>query len=250
MLRWLNVAIALVTLASALAVLGSDLFVPGYREHYRDAVWVVALYAAVQVAMVVGFARDGAAVPWLALAKTLAAYLFLVSLVALWPTWRTWTPARYVYQVFEWGDDSRIGAFALVFLGRGAFNTVNTFVLTRPWWSPLRIQRPLLGRLVTAVPIAATTLCVWAFLTLVREEAVTFSPEAQAVARRVLADLECAAVRANLRKTTTDLRQAGEHRYHVQISYDCALTRVRVRTEDGRIGSASAPQPACCRDPT
>jgi hypothetical protein len=90
---------------------------------------------------------------------------------------------------------------------------------------------------------------VWAFLALVREEALTFSPEAQAVARRVLADLDCAAVRANHGRTTTDLRQAGERRYQVEIRWDCGLTRVRVRTEEGRAGSASAPQGKCCHAP-
>lgn len=244
----MNVAIALVTLASALAVLASDLFVPGYRAHYRDAVWFVVLYVAVQLTMLAGFARDGAAVPWLAVAKTAAAYLFLANFVSLWPAWCTWTPARYVYQLFDWGDHTRIGLFALVFLGRGAFNSVNAFALTRAWWVPLRHRRPLVGRLVTAAPVAATALCVWAFLALVREEAAAFSPEAQEVARRVLADLDCAAVRANQGKATTDLRQGGERRYHVRIAYDCTLTRVVVQTEDGRIGTAAAPRLDCCGD--
>src|SRR5438552_3643188 len=93
-LRIVNLLIALVTLASALAVLVSDLRVPGYREHYRDALWFVALYAAVQGVMLVGFARDGRLVPWLALSKTAAAYLFLAGFTHLWPYWRVWTPAR------------------------------------------------------------------------------------------------------------------------------------------------------------
>lgn len=247
-LRWTNIAIALATLASALAVLASDVLVPGYREHYRDALWFVTLYVVVQVVMLVGFAREWRGVPWLALAKTAAAYLFLLDFTALWPTWRTWTPGRYVYALFDWGEATRIGLFALVFLGRGAFNTVNVFVLTQPWWAPLRMRRPLLGRLVTALPIGVTVVCVWAFLALLREEATTFSSEAQEVARRVLAGLDCTAVRANLGQTTTDLRQGGEPRYHVQISYDCALTRVRVRTEDGRVGTAAGSRVECCRN--
>ena len=247
-LRWVNVAIALVTLSSALAVLASDLFVAGYREHYRDAVWFVFAYAAVQVVMVVSFARDDRAVPWLVLAKTAAAFGFLVNFVALWPAWRMWTPGRYVYQLFDWGEDSRVGWMALVFLGRGAFNAVNAFAFTRPWWEPLRRRRPLLGRLVTAVPVAATAVCAWAFFALVHEEAVTFSPDAQAVARRILAEIDCDAVRANRGKTTTDVRQGGDRRYSVRISYECALTRVLVQAEDGRVGMASAPQLECCND--
>src|SRR5437867_1290683 len=89
-LRLVNVLVALVTLASALAVLASDLAVAGYREHYRDALWFVALYAAAQLVMLVEFARDGRLVPWLALMKTAAAYLFLLNFLALWPYWRTW----------------------------------------------------------------------------------------------------------------------------------------------------------------
>src|SRR5437870_7779777 len=104
-LRIVNVLVALVTLASALAVLVSDLRIPGYREHYRDAVWFVGLYTAVQGVMLVTFARDGRLVPWLALSKAVAAWLFLAGFTHLWPYWRVWTPARYVYQLFEWGAD-------------------------------------------------------------------------------------------------------------------------------------------------
>src|SRR5207249_7460511 len=75
-LRLVNVLVAFVTLASALAVLVSDLRVPGYRGHYRDALRFVALYAAVQGVMLAAFARDGRLVPWLALSKTAAAYFF------------------------------------------------------------------------------------------------------------------------------------------------------------------------------
>ena len=246
-LRIVNVVIALVTLASALAVLVSDLRVPGYRAHYGDALWFVTLYAAVQGAMLVGFARDGRLVPWLALAKAVAAYLFLAGFTSLWPYWRVWTPARYVYQLFELGEDRQVGLMALVFLGRGAFNTLNAMYFTAPWWRPLRVRRPLLGRVITAGPMAATVLFVWTFFALQREEARTFSAEAQDVARVVYEGLDCDAVRAHAGTTTTDLRQRGERRYHVQIAYGCALTRVLVRAEDGRIGTVAGPQLACCR---
>lgn len=244
--RIVNVLIALVTLASALAVLASDLAVPGYREHYRDALWFVALYAALQLAMLVAFARDGAWVPWLAVAKAVAAYLFLLDFVALWPYWRTWTPARYVYQLFETEDGSRVPLFALVFLGRGAFNTLNAVYFTAPWWRALRAGHPVLGRALTALPVGLTAFFVWAFVQLATEEATTFSPEAAGIARLVLAGLDCDAVRANAGHTTTDVRQRGEQRYEVAIRWDCALTRVVVRATDGRIGTAAAPRASCC----
>jgi hypothetical protein len=246
--RLLNVAIALVTLASGLAVLGSDLFVPGYQEHYRDAVWFVALYCAVQAVMVVEFARDSPRIPWLALAKTVAAYLFLVTFVAVWPIYRNWTPGRYVYQLFEWGETTRIGLFALVFLGRGAFNTLNAFYFTEPWWRPLREHRPLLGRVVTALPLGVLVFCLWAFVELMREERRTFSPEAQDVSRLVYQSLDCDAVRQNRGKTTTDIRKRGEQSFEVRIAYDCAMTQVVVRAEDGRLGRTAGPQRECCAE--
>src|SRR2546428_10144323 len=123
-LRLVNLLVALATLASALAVLGWDLRVPGYREHYGDALWFVALYAAVQGVMLVGFARDERLVPWLALAKAVAAYLFLAGFTHLWPYWHVWTPARYVYQLFEWGEERQGGPMALVFLRRRALHTL------------------------------------------------------------------------------------------------------------------------------
>ena len=54
-------------------MLASDLLDPGYRAHYRDAIWFVTLYAAIQVVMLVEFARGGRLIPWLALAKAAAA---------------------------------------------------------------------------------------------------------------------------------------------------------------------------------
>lgn len=247
-LRWLNTLAALVSLASAVAVLVSHLFVPGYRQHYGDAAWFVAAYAGVQLLLMVEFVRDGRLVPWLAVARALAAWVFLAFFVQLWPAWRWWTPGRYVYQLFDWAEGSKVGLFALVFLGRGAFNSFSAFYFTEPWWRPLRQRRPLLGRLVTAAAISAVVLCVWAFFQLVREEARTFSPDAQAVADQVYRNLDCAAVRANAGRTTTDLRQQGERRYEVRIAYGCALTRVTVRAEDGGIGAAAGSQLACCRE--
>jgi len=245
-LRWLNVAIALVTLASGLAVLGSDLLVTGYRELHRDALWFVVAYCGVQVLMLVEFARDGWLVPWLAVAKALAACLFFGSFFTNGLYWMVWTPGRYIYQLFGWGEETKVGLFALAFLGRGTFNTLNAFYFTRPWWGPLRVRRPLLGRAVTALPIGVAALCTWAFLGLVHEEVTTFSPDAQDVARTVLESLDCEKVRANNGKTTTDLRQRGDRRYQVEITYGCELTRVRVQAEDGRIGTAAEPQRECC----
>jgi hypothetical protein len=245
-LRLVNVAIALVTLASALAVLAADILDPGYRAHYRDAIWFVTLYAAIQVVMLVEFARGGRLIPWLALAKAVAAYFFLGYFTSLWPYWRTWTPARYVYQLFDWGEGVKVGLFALIFLGRGAFNTLNAMYWTRDWWGALRFSRPLVGRLVTAVPIGITAFCVWAFLQLTREEARTYSPEAQEVAQNVYESIECDAVRENAGKTTSDLRQQGERKYQVRIAYGCDMTRVVVQAEDGRVGAAAGPRVECC----
>jgi len=245
-LRWLNVAIALVTLASGLAVLGSDLLVAGYREVHRDALWFVVAYCALQTLMIAEFARDGSLVPWLALAKALAAVLFFASFFTSGLYWMTWTPGRYVYELFAWGEETKVGLYAIAFLGRGTFNTLNAFYFTRPWWGPLRVRRPLLGRAVTTVPVAAAAICTWAFLALVREETTTFSSDAQDVARTVLAGVDCERVRANDGKTTTDLRQRGERRYRVEITYGCELTRVLVQAEDGRVGTAAEPQRACC----
>jgi len=247
--RLMNVAVALVTLASALAVFYSDLTVPGYREHYRDALWFVVAYSAVQIVMLVEFARDGRHVPWLALLKAVAAWVFLAAFASLWPYWGVWTPARYVYQLFDWGESTRIGLYALVFLGRGVWNTLNAFYFTQPWWRRLRITHPLLGHMVTVLPLAGMILCIWMFMQLVREEAETFSPEARAVARLVYEGLDCDAVRTNDGKTTDDVRQRGERRYHVRIAWGCAETRVLVQAEDGRMGAAAGPQLACCERP-
>jgi hypothetical protein len=238
--------VALATLASAIAVLVSNVVDPAYRDHFRDAPWFVSAYVAVQLAMLVAFVRGGPEARWCVLAKTAAAYLFLLNFTVLWPRWRFWTPARYVYQLFDWSRDTQIGQFALVFLGRGAFNTVSAFVATQDWWQPLRQRSPLLGRLVTAVPVAITVFCVWAFLQLVREEARTFSREAREIAELVLADVDCDTIRARTGRTTEDVRRRGDKTYAVSITWDCRLVRVQVQAEDGRVGRAANERLECC----
>jgi acyl-CoA synthetase (AMP-forming)/AMP-acid ligase II len=241
-----HVAIALVTLLSALAVLGSNLLDPNYRLHFRDALWFVLAYTAVQVAAVHTFARDTWLVPWFALAKTAAAYLFLATFVVIGRFWMVWTPGRYVYQLFDWGEGAKIGLYAMVFLGRGAFNTLSAFVFTSGWWLPLRARYPLAGRAVTALPIAIAVFCMWAFTEMVRLDAASFSAEAHDVARRVFDDLACAEITARSGETTTDLRQQGERRFVVRISFGCAETRVVVQAEDGKLGTAGGPRHECC----
>lgn len=245
-LRWVNVFVSLITLASALAVLGNDLLVPGYREHHGDALIFVLGYTAIQTWLLWVFVRGNRWMPWAAVAKALAAYAFLLTFAVIGPAWMAVTPARYVYLLFDWGPSVKIGLFAFVFLGRGAWNTLNAFVLTEHWWRPLRATRPLLGRLVTMVPVVILVTCIWAFFELVRLDAKTFSAEAADVARLVLADLDCETIRARQGTTTTDMRQRGTAMYQVEIRYGCDATQVVVRAEDGRLGTASASRRECC----
>src|SRR2546429_7619275 len=157
-------------------------------------------------------------------------------------------PTLFPYTTLCRSEDRQVGLMALVFLGRGAFNPLNEMSFTAPWWRALRVRRPLLGRAVTAAPMAATVFFLWTFFALQREEAHTFSSEAQDVARLVYESLDCDAVRAHAGTTTTDVRQRGERRYEVRIAYGCSLTRVAVRAEDGRIGTVAGPQLRCCRE--
>ncbi len=243
---WLNAFAVALTLASALAVLGSWLADPAYRLHYGDSLLFVLGYTALQAWMLWSFVRDTPAVPWIAVARALAGWLFIALFVSIGPRWMLVTPARYVYQLFDWGPEARIGLFALVFLGRGACNTFSAFVLTRDWWWPLRASRPLLGRLLTAVPVAAIVTCVWLFFEMIRLDARTFSPDAYEVANLVLGGIDCATLRARDGQTTTDLRQRGERRYHVTIRWRCTDLQVEVLAEDGRLGVARAPRLECC----
>ena len=244
--RTLNVLLGAVMLASALAVLASHFFEAGYAEVHRDAVWFVVPYAAFAALCIVVFARDHWLAPWLAIAKALGAYFFLVTFVRIGPLWMVWTPGRYVYQLFDWGEASKAGLFAFAFLGRGAWNTINATYFTAPWWGALRVRAPLVGRLVTAIPTALVVFCAWAFLQLVTFEAQTFSAEAYQVAQLVLDNLDCDMVRTRGGTETTDLRQLADRKYEVRISYDCRYTRVIVRGEDGRRGTAGAPRAECC----
>lgn len=247
-LRWVNVLVTLVTLASAVAVLWSDLFVAGYRTHYGDALPFVLGYVALQLWFLFVFVRGSRWMPSVAIAKAVAAYLFLLTFVVVGPAWMAVTPSRYVYLLFDWGPTVKIGLFGFVFLGRGAWNTFNAFVMTEQWWRPLRITRPLVGRLVTLVPVLLIVGCVWAFFQLVHLDAETFSPEAGEVAHVILADLDCDTIRARDGQTSTDIRQRGTIKYQVEIAYGCAATRVMVRAEDGRLGTAVEPRGECCAD--
>jgi hypothetical protein len=126
------------------------------------------------------------------------------------------------------------------------WNTVNAMAFTMPWWTRLRADRPIVGRLLTAVPLALMVTLVWIYRELVRLERTTFSPEAAEVAREVLDGIDCDAVRAAAAPTTTDLRQRGDRRYEVQIRWDCRDLQVLVRDPDGRLGTVRTPKVECC----
>lgn len=245
-LRALNVVAALAALASGLAVAGSNLVDPAYRAANHDS-WVVVLaYLAFYAFVIQAFVRDAAWAPRLAVVKALGAYLFLAIFPSVGQTWMAWTPGRYVYQLFDWGPDAKVGLFAFVFLGRGAWNTVNAFAATRDWWFDVRARRPLVGRLLTVVPVGVTVFCVWAFLALVRIDATTFSSEGHEVARLVFDSTTCDDVRAKRGTTTSDVRQRGDRRYDVSIRWSCEDVRVLVRTPDGKLGTAGGPRMECC----
>src|SRR5262249_35820847 len=118
-LRWTNVGISGAALASGLAVLGSNLFDAGYREHYRDSLLLVVAYVAFYAYVLLAFARDDRRTAHLAVAKALGAYLFLAIFTTYGPLWMDRTPGRYLYQVFNWGQDAPSILLAYAFLGRG-----------------------------------------------------------------------------------------------------------------------------------
>jgi lysylphosphatidylglycerol synthetase-like protein (DUF2156 family) len=246
--RILNAFSAAVCLASALAVLGGNLTDPGYRAHYRDAIWFVLAYAGFYAWVLYTFAWSGhvRVAQALAVAKALGTYAFLAVFPAVGRSWMVWTPGRYVYQLFDWGTEAGVVLMAYVFLARGAWNTVNAFVLTRDLWFPLRQSRPLFGRIVTYIPVVITVLCVWAFLRLARMNAEEFSAEAHEIADTVANDIQCDEIRAKAGTTTRDVRKRGDRQYDVMISWDCTDLRIIVRDPDGKAGTARTPRPECC----
>jgi hypothetical protein len=245
-LRLLNIVATLLTLASGVGVLAQDLLVDGYREHHRDWVAFVAAYCGAQAYTLEQLFRNGRALPWLIAARAAVAYFFLLNLTSLWPQWRYWTPGRYVYELVDLPGILNAGLLTLIFLGRGAGNTWSLIGSTQDWWRPLRKSHPFAGRLVTAAFAAGVVFPVWTYLLVLTQEANVYSPEAEAVAREVLAGIPCAAVQEKAGQQTTDLRRRGETSYHVQIAYDCELVRVVVRMEDGRVGSYYASPGDCC----
>jgi hypothetical protein len=245
-LRAVNVVAALAALASGLAVLASHLAVPAYP--YGDSPAIIVAYCAFYGWVAWAFARGTSAAPGLALAKALGAYAFLALFVVAPDLGRAWTvatPARYVYQLFDWGPGAGVGMYGFVFLGRGAWNTVNAIACSRDWWLTVRARRPLLGRALTALPVAITVACVWQFMALVRFDAKTFSPEAHEIARLVEQTLSCDDVRAKAGTTTSDLRQRGDRQYRVTIRWGCGDTRILVRDPDDRVGVAVDARDCC-----
>jgi hypothetical protein len=271
-LRALNVVTAVVSLASGAAVLVSNVVDPAYRAHFGDPWWLVVAYLAFYGWVLWAFVRAAPAAPWLAVAKAAGAYVFLGVCAAFpWATlgdaapskglgsflflsafttltreWTTHTPGRYVYQLADWGPGAAAVFVAFVFLGRGAWNTVNAFTLTRDRWIRLRMRAPLLGRLVTAIPVALIVLSFWGFFVVARLELTTFSADASEVAQAVLDGFDCAAIHAKAGTTTTDVRARGDRRYEVLIRWGCPVSVVLVRTPDDKVGTASGSRPECC----
>lgn len=247
LLRLVNLLAGTVCLASGAAALSSWAVDPGYRARYGDPLWLLVVYVVFYAWVLRSFWRDDAWAPRLALVKAAGAYVFLGAFVAVGPLWMARTPGRYVYQLFyEWGSPSQAVLMAYVLLGRGLWNTVNAMAFTLPWWTRLRADRPILGRLLTTVPLALMVTFVWIYRELVRLERATFSVEATAVAREILEGVDCDAIRGATARTTADLRQRGDRRYEVEIVWDCRDVRVRVRDADGRLGTAREPMVECC----
>lgn len=245
-IRWLNALGLATTLASALAVLGSWLVDPAYRQHYGDQPLFVLAYVALHVWYLRAYLLDAPSLPAIALVRALTGLFFLLTFTTIGPTWMVVTPARYVYLLFEWGPAFKIGMFAFVFLGRGAFNVFSAFILTETWWRPLRDRQPFVGRLVTGVPVVLIVGCLWTFFELTRLDAQTFSLEAHAVAREVLATVDCETLRTRTGTTTTDVRQRGERRYDVEVRWDCRDVQVVVKDPDGKLGTDRGPRLDCC----
>jgi hypothetical protein len=248
-LRWVNVGIAGVALASGLAVLASNLLDAGYRAHYRDSVLLVAAYVAFYGVVLLAFARDDRRVPHLAVAKAVGAYLFLATFVAVGPLWMARTPGRYVYLLFDWGRDASVVLMAYVLFGRGLWNTLNAMYFTAPWWMALRARRPLAGRVLTMVPVGLAAAFVAAFVELRALERATYSRVADEVAEQVYAGLDCAEIRAKQGSETTDLRRRGDERFAVRIHWDCRMMRIYVQdAASGKFGQFAGPRPECCGD--
>jgi hypothetical protein len=245
-MRLANVAAGLLCLASGLAVLGSALTDPGYRAHYGDPLWLVALYVAFYAWVVVAFARGRGPLARLAVAKTAGAYLFVVTFGLVGDLWMSRTPGRYVYELFDWGAERKVILMAYVMIGRGVWNTLNVMYFTATWWVPLRKTRPFVGRAVTAAFVGVALLFVWAFQQLVRLDTDTFSADAHEVARMVHEGLDCDTIRARGGTTTRDLRERADRRYVVETRYDCRDTQVIVKDPDGRLGQYRAAREECC----
>jgi hypothetical protein len=245
-MRFANVAAGLLPLASGLAVLVSALTDAGYRAHYGDPLWLVALYVAFYAWVVVAFARGRGPLVHLAVAKALGAYAFILTFAVVGDLWMSRTPGRYVYELFDWGAERKGILMAYVMIGRGVWNTLNAMYFTASWWVPLRKTRPLLGRVATAAFVGIALLFVWTFQRLVKMDADTFSVEAHEVARVVHAGLDCETIRARAGNTTRDLRERADRRYVVEIRYDCRDTQVIVKDPDGRLGQYRAAREECC----
>lgn len=245
-LRWTNVLAALGPLASGAAVLWSNVVDPGYRAHYRDSLLLALAYVTFYGVVLVAFVRDDRRLAHLAVLKACGAYVFLAAFVTVGPFWMVRTPGRYVYMLFDWGREASVVLMSFVFFGRGIWNTLNATYFTAPWWVPLRTSRPLLGRVLTMLPLGLAAALVAAFVQLRALERQTYSAEAHEVARLVFDGLGCDEIRAKQDTQTTDLRQRGEDRFTVRIRWDCRALRVDVQGADGRLGQFAGARPECC----
>jgi hypothetical protein len=238
--RYWNVVVAGLCALSAGLVLGTNAFDGEYRARSQDNLPFVLAYAGLHIWMIIAFLRDTAAVPWVAVGKAVAAYLFLLTFVPAGPLWMAWSPARYVYQLFDWGPGGEFILFGFLFLGRGVGNTLNALVLTEPWWRPWRVRQPLLSRAFSALPIVIIVLCIWTFAEIIRTQ------WARDIAQRVVDDLDCPTVQTKMGQTITDLRQMGRQRFHVRIVYGCPVTQVFVADQSSHVGMAEGAA-SCCK---
>src|SRR5262249_37627060 len=110
---WLNALGTAVTLPSELAGPGPWLLDPTCRLYFAHSPPFVAGYAVLQAWFLWSYVRDTPSVGLVAVLRAVAGWILIALFVSVGPLWMRITPGRYVYQLFDWGPEARIGLFVL-----------------------------------------------------------------------------------------------------------------------------------------
>ncbi len=239
---WLNAALAMPYLASAMKMIYMGYTNPVFQEYTGEpsnVSFAFILFYSFFVYSLVGLRQWS---QWLILVDAIAGYLLVLTFPIAGAYVLSAHPGQYVYRAAF--DSSGVGQAVMggiLFSGKSAINTLNVLYFFGAPLFRYADKRPLahaLWLLPSIILIGGPAFVAYIGAEFYQKH---FSPLAQSIAEGEFAKVTCAQVRENDgRKIAYPLDG-----HEVRISYNFDYTGVSVHAKDGKMGSTGGPKYFC-----